>query len=76
MYIIIINIIIIIIIIIIIRILSRPCNDWSCWSLNESIFTVIGEDFCQGLRMSFWDFGFHVTAHKNNRAHLALFDCC
>lgn len=57
------------------RILSRPCNDWPRGSLNESIFTAIGEDFCHGLRMSFWDFGFPNTAHKYNQAHLALFDC-
>ena len=43
------------------RILSRPCNDWPRGSLNESIFTAIGEDFCHGLRMSFWDFGFHTV---------------
>ena len=57
------------------RILSRPCNDWPSGSLNESIFTAIGEDFCHGLRMSFWSFGFHATVHKINQAHLALFDC-
>ena len=56
-------------------ILSRLCNDWPRGSLNESIVTAIGKDFCHGLRMSFWDFGFHTTAHKNNQVHLALFDC-
>ena len=57
------------------RILSRPCNDWPSGSLNESIFSAIGEDFCRGLRISFWNFGFHATVHKINQAHLALFDC-